>query len=80
LNHYLRKLGLIEAGSRRRYAEQAHYIADIKREMLDHLVDEPAWVSFCARLKTASNRLPAFRDELKKVLPDVFEGGSGEGS
>jgi len=74
LNHYLRKLGLIEAGSRRRYAEQAHYVADIKRVMLDHLVDEPAWVSFSARLKTESKRLPAFRDELKKVLPDAIAG------
>ena len=74
LNHYLRKRGPIEAGSRRRYAEQAHYVADIKRVMLDHLVDEPAWVSFSTRLKTESKRLTAFQDELKKVLPDAIAG------
>ena len=74
LNHYLRKRGPIEAGSRRRYTEQAHYVADIKRVMLDHLVDEPAWVSFSTRLKTESKRLTAFQDELKKVLPDAIAG------
>ena len=72
LNYYLRKLGSIKAGSRRRYAEQAHYIADIKRVMLDHFGNETGWVSLTARIKSESKRLPAFRDELKMVLPDIF--------
>jgi hypothetical protein len=74
LNYYLHKLGSIKAGSRRRYAEQAHFIADIKRVMLDHLGNETEWVSLTARIKSESKRLPAFRDELKMVLPNVFEG------
>lgn len=67
LSYYLRKLGPIKADSRRRYAEQAHDIADIKRVMLDHLGDERAWLSFTVRLKNESKRLPALRDELNKL-------------
>jgi len=75
LGYYLRKLGPVQAGSRRQYAEQAHYIADIKRVMLDHLGDKLAWAGLKAKLKSESKRLPAFRDELNKVLPNVFNVG-----
>ena len=68
------KLGTIERGSRRHYAEQACCITDIKRVMLilmrAGLMDPSDWQTFLLMVRTDSRRLPAFRDELRQVLPD----------
>ena len=74
LSFYRVKLGTIERGSRRHYAEQACCITDIKRVMLilmrAGLMDPSDWQTFLLMVRTDSRRLPAFRDELRQVLPD----------
>jgi len=70
LQYYSKKLGTIERASRRQYAEQAQCIADIKRVMLNLLSDQLGWFGFTIAVRHSTKRLPAFRDELGKVVPD----------